>query len=254
MRARQARVVEARRLAPEVFSVWLKEPTLARLARPGQFLNVAVGDCLAPILRRPVSVADVHSGRLRLVFRIRGSGTVWMSRARAGDTWDLLGPLGKPVTVPKKGDVLLCGGGVGIAPLLLLARSLCRRRQVVALLGARNRQELILVNDFRRLGVTVLAATDDGSAGFKGTAAELLENEVELRGKDTVVYACGPKPMLQNILARMPGLPVWGFVEERMGCGTGLCYCCALPAREGGYIRFCSEGPVVDLRRVKFDA
>jgi len=190
---------------------------------------------------------------LRLVFRVRGRGTDWMSRARAGDVWDLLGPLGRPALAPVAGRVLLCGGGVGIAPLLLLARSLSRNREVVALLGARSRRELILIPEFRRLGLRVRTATDNGDVGLRGTAADLLVGEVKDRCDRAVVYACGPKAMLADIMNRVSGLPVWGFVEERMGCGTGLCYCCALPANDGGYVRFCKEGPVVDLRRVRFD-
>ncbi|MEO0085337.1 MAG: dihydroorotate dehydrogenase electron transfer subunit [candidate division WOR-3 bacterium] len=254
MRPWQAKVINVRRLAPDIFSVWLREPGLARALRPGQFVNVAVGDSFEPVLRRPISVADTRAGRLRLVFRVRGTGTAWMSRARAGDVWNLLGPLGRPVQVPRTGDVLLCGGGVGIAPLLFLAKSARRGRKPVAILGARNRRELILLPEFRRSGVRVLAATDDGSMGFKGSAVDLLAREFRGRDKGFVAYACGPKPMLEDILERMPDLPVWGFVEERMGCGTGLCYCCALPAKDGGYVRFCKEGPVVDLRRVRFDA
>lgn len=253
MRPTAAKVVQVRRLAPEVFSVWLEEPKLARALRPGQFVNVAVGTGRDALLRRPISVADVRAGRLRLVFRVRGVGTGWMSRARSGDTWDVLGPLGRPAPVPGNSEVILCGGGVGIAPLLLLARSLHRSHRVTGLLGARNRRELILVSEFGRLGVKVKTATDNGGAGLRGTAADLLVQEVRGRAGEPVVYACGPGPMLQDIVRRLPGLPVWGFVEERLGCGTGLCYCCALPAKAGGYIRFCREGPVVDLRQVRFD-
>jgi len=250
MRPVKAEVVRVSRLAGDIFSVWLDQSGLARAVKPGQFVSVAVGAGPELVLRRPLSVADVVAGRLRLVFRVRGRGTDWMSRARVGDSWDVLGPLGRPAPLPKTGPVLLCGGGVGIAPLLFLARSLGRQGQVTAVLGARNRSELILVSEFRGLGVRVKAATDNGEVGLRGTAADLLASEVGKREGEFVIYACGPKPMLLDIVRRLPGVPVWGFVEERMGCGTGLGYCCALPQKGGGYIRFCQEGPVVDLRQV----
>jgi len=250
VRSVRAPVVANRELAPGLFSLWAEHARTARDARPGQFLNVKVSDGPDPVLRRPISVADVEKDRLRLVFRAVGRGTGLLGRLKPGDEVDVLGPLGRPVRVPVKRNAIVCGGGVGIAPLLLLARYLRRANRVTVLLGARSREELILDREFRRLGTNLEFATDDGSFGHRGPVTELLGPALE-KSDNPIVYACGPRPMLRELVARAGDVPVWGFVEERMGCGTGICYCCAVKRRTGGYVRFCQEGPVVKLNDIE---
>jgi dihydroorotate dehydrogenase electron transfer subunit len=270
-------------LCAGVFSIWLEAPGIARVIQPGQFLNVKVSNGVDPLLRRPISVADVEGKRVRLVFRKVGRGTALLSHVRAGDELDVLGPLGRPAPELRGKDVLLCGGGIGTAPLLFLARRLKRANRLEVCVGARTKAELLLLKEFRGLGAPVKIATDDGSAGYKGMVTELAEDRVKGPGDPTchperakrvegslrrdsstplrssrndtgrqqpVVFACGPRPMLADLVKRLDPIPVWGFVEERMGCGTGICYCCALPKKGGGHVRFCEEGPVVRLNEV----
>jgi dihydroorotate dehydrogenase electron transfer subunit len=260
-------VVQARELCAGVFSLWLEEPGIAHRVQPGQFLNVKVPNGLDPLLRRPISVCDVEPNRVRLVFRVVGRGTARLARVRAGDELDVLGPLGRPAPKLHHKDVLLCGGGIGAVPLLFLARRLKRANRLRAVIGARTKAELLLTREFRALGLPVSLATDDGSAGHKGTVTELAEvrckksdercqrsrvqgPKSKVDGLPSVVFACGPRPMLADLVRRLDPVPVWGFVEERMGCGTGICYCCALPKKGGGHVRFCEEGPVVRLNEV----
>jgi len=262
MRPTRCPVTRARELCAGVFSLWLEAPDIAHRVRPGQFLSVKVSGGPDPLLRRPISVCDVERNRVRLVFRVVGRGTAMLSHVRAGDKLDVLGPLGRPAPKLHHKDVLLCGGGIGIAPLLFLARQLKGTSRMRVVLGARTRSGLLLFREFRSLGTPVAVATDDGSAGFHGLVTELAE--VECRGQESgvqspksmvhglpsVVFACGPRPMLADLVKRLDPIPVWGFVEERMGCGTGICYCCALPKKGGGHVRFCEEGPVVRLNEV----
>ncbi|MBM3332646.1 dihydroorotate dehydrogenase electron transfer subunit [candidate division WOR-3 bacterium] len=254
-------VVQARGLCAGVFSLWLEAPEIARRVSPGQFLNVRVSDGVDPLLRRPISVCDVERSRVRLLFRVVGRGTALLGRVRAGDELDVLGPLGRPAPEPHRKEILLCGGGIGTAPLLLLARRLKRNNRLRVLLGARAKDELLLAKEFRALGLPVSLATDDGSAGFHGMVTELAETQCKVQSggrrsaasrQPSVVFACGPRPMLADLVKRLDPIPVWGFVEERMGCGTGICYCCALPKKGGGHIRFCEQGPVVRLNEVVF--
>jgi dihydroorotate dehydrogenase electron transfer subunit len=244
----------------------LKAPDIARAVQPGQFLNVRVSSGVDPLLRRPISVCDVRPTDVRLVFKVVGRGTGLLSRVRIGDTLDVLGPLGKPAPAVCKQDVLLCGGGIGAAPLLHLARRLRPENRVRVILGARDKSQLILPGEFRSLRVPVSVATDNGSAGFHGTVAALAESEVKGQGpkvkrqatgrrsaaggQPSAVFACGPAAMLAALARRLDPIPVWGFIEDRMGCGTGVCYCCALLKRGGGHVRFCEEGPVVLLNEV----
>ena len=252
-------VVQARELCAGVSSLWLEAPETTRRVKPGQFLNVRVSNGLDPLLRRPISVCDVERSRVRLVFRVVGRGTAMLARVRAGDELDVLGPLGRPAPEMRHKDITLCGGGIGTAPLLFLARRISRANRVQVVLGARTKSELLLVREFRSLGVPVSLATDDGSVGHQGMVTELAEAAVRRNTSDTrhstidnpqssgAVFACGPRPMLADLVKRLDPIPVFGFVEERMGCGTGICYCCALPKKGGGHVRFCEEGPVVRL-------
>jgi dihydroorotate dehydrogenase electron transfer subunit len=259
MRPTRCPVTQARELCAGVFSLWLEAPDIAQRVRPGQFLNVKVSSGPDPVLRRPISICDVERNRVRLVFRAVGRGTVLLGRARAGDELDVLGPLGRPAPELHHKDILLCGGGIGTAPLLFLASRLKRANRLQVLLGARTKAELLLVKEFRALGAQVAIATDDGSAGFHGMVTELAETQCKVQNgggrsavsrQPSVVFACGPRPMLADLVKRLDPIPVWGFVEERMGCGTGICYCCALPKKGGGHVRFCEEGPVVRLNEV----
>ncbi len=237
-------------LAAGIFSFWIREPHLARRVRPGQFLNVKVSAGPDPLLRRPISVADVEQDRLRLVFQVKGRGTAALATLGQGSELDVLGPLGKPAPMFEGRDVFLVGGGVGAAPLLFLCRQSAHSNRVRVFLGARTRKQLILVRDFRALEVPVRVATDDGSLGYAGPVTELAEPGIK-KISQPVVFACGPRPMLADLVRRVDPVSVWGFVEERMGCGTGICYCCALPKKGGGFVRFCEQGPVVQLNEVE---
>ena len=259
MRPTRCPVFRSRELCEGVLSLWLEAPDIARRVRPGQFLNVKVGSDVDPLLRRPISVCDVQRNRVRIVFRVVGRGTAILARTRTGDELDVLGPLGRPAPDLRSKNILLCGGGIGAAPLLLLGRRLAKKNRLQVALGARTKAELLLVRELRALGAPVALATDDGSVGYKGMVTELAETEcrsqksegrVQKGGGQNIVFACGPRPMLADLVRRLDPTTIWGFVEERMGCGTGICYCCALPKKGGGHVRFCEEGPVVRLNQV----
>lgn len=244
-----AEIESHRQLADGIYSLWVKAPRIARSVRPGNFLNVRVADGPDPVLRRPISVCDVKGWSVRLVYRVVGRGTRMLSRFQVGSEIDLLGPLGKPAPRPPEREVVICGGGIGIAPLLYLVRDLVGRRRLTVFLGAKNRSELILRREFSSLGLRPRLATDDGSTGHKGPVTEPVL-AAAAAARHAAVVACGPRPMLAELVRSLDPVPVWGFVEERLGCGSGICYCCALPKKSGGYIRFCQEGPVVRLNGV----
>ncbi|MEO0071667.1 MAG: dihydroorotate dehydrogenase electron transfer subunit [candidate division WOR-3 bacterium] len=252
-----AKVKKVRWLTPDIVSVWLFEPQMARRVKPGQFFGIMVPERRELPLRRPISIADVAE-EIRLVFKVVGKGTWRLSQTRPGDEWNILGPLGKPAPMVVNRDCILCGGGVGAAPLLFLAKYLIKRNRLRVFLGAKSARDLILINDFRRLGVNPDVITEDGSKGEKGVVTELVERAVKGPGSEerrpkVIVFACGPKEMLKDLKERITdGAEVWAFFEERMGCGTGICYTCAVPKNQGGYIRLCQEGPVLPLKEVAF--
>ncbi len=232
----EAPVAESRQAAPGYHELALAAPAVALQARPGQFLHVLCGrppggDGLDRYLRRPLSVfrVDRQAGTVAVLFRVRGEGTRWLAARRPGDLVSVLGPLGRGFPLPAgAGRVLLVGGGVGIPPLLFQAGELRRAGvPVEAFLGARSAAHLLAEDDFRRLGVPVAVATDDGSRGHRGLVTELVERALAGRPGATVC-ACGPLPMLRAVqrLAVRRNVPAYLSVEQTMACGVGACLGC----------------------------
>ncbi|MGQ9677976.1 MAG: dihydroorotate dehydrogenase electron transfer subunit [bacterium] len=245
-----SRVEKVERLAPDVVSVWVVARKVAEKIRPGQFIGVKVPERDDLVLRRPFSVADVSGKLLRVVFKVVGPGTEKLARSQKGDSWDIIGPLGKEAPLVQNRDVVVCAGGVGAAPLFYLTRTLLRmRNKVTVVLGARRRSDLILNSEFRELVGKVLVSTEDGGRGFKGQVTSLLERVVTNIEKP-VVYACGPESMLKALSRLSEKVLIWAFLEGRIGCGFGVCYGCAVEKRGGGYLRLCKDGPVLRLDEV----
>ncbi|MDR3310693.1 MAG: dihydroorotate dehydrogenase electron transfer subunit [Oscillospiraceae bacterium] len=220
--------------------------------KPGQFVHIKCAeDGGARILRRPVSVCDFFGGgdgaepELTVVFEVRGGGTKWLSERREDDELDVLGALGSGFP-EVSGDILLAGGGLGIAPLLYAAQRAGTRAEAV--LGFRSKERIILTGDFERLARRVEIATDDGSYGHGGTVAEPVRAALAERPFGAV-FACGPRPMLRAVaeIAEERGVPCFVSLEERMACGVGACLGCAvkLKTADGEAVkRVCRDGPV----------
>ena len=247
-------VISNRALTKTHFELCLDAPAIANAAVPGQFVHVACGH--SHLLRRPISICETKDGFLRLVFEVRGEGTEWLSRRKAGDVLDILGPLGKgtfPLFENDPRPVLLVGGGVGVPPLLSVARA----RPAHVVLGYRNEAAMILYRDFLASSDTVMIATDDGSVGTHGTVAEPVRRLLE-QNDYAGVLACGPKPMLRAVcdLAKEKDVPCYVSMEERMGCGVGACLVCVCKTKheDGEHnSRVCMDGPVFPAEKVVWE-
>jgi len=203
------------------------------------------------MLPRPFSIyrADSVTGELDLLIEIKGKGTGLLAKTGTGAALELLGPLGKGFPVPPAGS-LLVAGGAGIAPLAFLAASADVPRTL--LYCAQTASRLVCPHaDLDFPGLSIIEATDDGSRGEMGTAADLLLNRIE--GAEAV-FACGPRPMLAAVkeICLQAGIKAWFSLEERMACGIGACLGCAV-ATTGGYKRVCRDGPVFSAEEVIFD-
>lgn len=241
-------------------------PGMAELTRPGHFVAVQVGGPeSAMLLRRAFAIYDVkergvYGGTVTFVFAVHGKGTAWLSRQRAGDRLDVVGPLGKPFRLPKDPvTATLVGGGYGTAPLLPLAVALRERGcRVDFVLGAGSADRLFGTLDAKRIGQTLAITTDDGSVGVRGRVSDVLPEVLDRTGSD-VVYACGPMAMLRSVTdqAAAMGLTAQVAVEESMACGIGVCMTCVLPVvGDDGLtrmVRSCVEGPVFLGDRVRWD-
>ncbi|OPZ58356.1 MAG: Dihydroorotate dehydrogenase B (NAD(+)), electron transfer subunit [Deltaproteobacteria bacterium ADurb.Bin510] len=214
--------------------------------RPGQFVMLKVSNSLEPFLRRPFGILSAGAGRVELYYKVKGGGTQAMSRLCPGSQVGLLGPLGNGFA-PCAPDVqpLMVAGGTGLPPILALAAALERG---TLLLGARDRQEMPLAERVQAIaGVHSVFATEDGSLGHRGLVTELMRRELAGQAGPVMVYACGPLAMLKAVaaLAAEYGAACQVSLEERMGCGFGVCAGCAVGTTEG-IRRVCKEGPVFD--------
>lgn len=256
--------VLARRREGAYWLLSLAAPAIAERARPGQFVNIAV-EGPGTLLRRPFSIARVSkqgiaAGTIEVVFDAHGPGTEWLTHVDLHDVIDVVGPLGTPFPLPqRKVSCLLIGGGYGAAPLFFLADELTRKGlRVDMIIGAGSQDRIPNAIEAKRITASVTFTTDDGSYGTHGRVTDVLDDVVERCGSG-VVYACGPNPMLRAVSERCEALdlPVQVAVEEKMGCGIGVCFTCVLPisTRSGDITmkRACVEGPVFNGARIAWE-
>lgn len=245
-----AQVISQERIAQGIYSMWIKTEAAAE-AKPGQFISMYTNDG-SKLLPRPISICEIDKENvsLRVVYRVTGenTGTEEFSRLNAGDTIPVIGPLGNGFPTEKAAGkrVFLMGGGIGVPPILELARQMeCEKKQIVA--GYRD-AETFLREEFEQNG-EVYISTEDGSVGTKGNVMDAVqENALEA----DIIYACGPTPMLRAIkaYAEEKGIECYISLEERMACGIGACLACVCQSKEKDHHsnvhnkRICKDGPV----------
>jgi len=247
-----AAVLSQEQLDDQIYSLWIEAGRIAEIARPGQFLNLYCRS-EARLLPRPISLCEIDpaSGRLRLVYRTAGAGTREFSSLKTGDRIDILGPLGNGFPTEHQGRALIIGGGIGVPPLLELARQLPGEKTLV--MGYRSRP--YLKEELSAAGPLCIAS-EDGSNGVRGNVMDAVR-EYQLQA-DTV-YACGPLPMLRAVKSwsEERGITAWISLEERMACGIGACLGCVCRTKKKDEhsqvhnARVCREGPVFPASEVE---
>lgn len=250
----EALVVRQECLAKDIYSMWIEAGEIAENAGAGQFLSLYTKDS-SHLLPRPISICEIdrEAGQVRIVYRVAGFGTEEFSRYKEGDSVTVFGPLGNgfPVEGSRGKRAFLIGGGIGIPPMLQLAKELDCEKQIV--LGYRD--ELFLNQELEAHG-SVFVATEDGSAGVRGNVMDVIR-ERGLMGD--VIYACGPLPMLRAVKAYAAehGMMCWVSLEERMACGVGACLGCVCQSKEvdsHSFVknkRVCKDGPVFAAEEVE---
>ena len=229
--------------ARDTYRIVLRSDSLVTAAS-GQFVDLALPGYY---LRRPISISDCRPDAVVLYYKVVGEGTRVLSRMAPGTALELLLPLGNGFHPEKcAADALLIGGGLGVAPLYLLAKELLAQgKQPTAVLGFNKADEICLADEFRALGVPVLISTMDGSVGTKGFVTDAIAAN---RPAFDRYYACGPLPMLKAVCKSLDA-PGEVSLEERMGCGAGFCYGCTIQTANGPR-RVCAAGPVFDKEEV----
>lgn len=246
----KSRIISQEKIAGDVYSMWLDSEQITEHAKPGQFISVFSRDG-SRLLPRPISICEVNKEKkaLRIVYRVVGKGTDEFSGLGEGDQIEIMGPLGNgfPLDRMEEGEgrkAFLIGGGIGIPPMVQLAKELKGEKQ--AIVGYRD--ELFLTGELNTYA-EVYIATEDGSAGTKGNVLDAIkENGLTA----DVIYACGPTPMLRALksYAEENGIECWLSLEERMACGIGACLACVCQSKELDEHsqvhnkRICKDGPV----------
>lgn len=246
-------------LSKDLYEIEFIAPKMAEECSAGQFLQVQLSENYDPMLRRPLSIYDVDSslGSISLLYKVVGRGTEMISKLKPKEFIDVMGPLGKGFSISTESKkCLLVGGGVGIAPLIYLARVLKENhKEVIILHGADNRKQLVSTEKMRSMGVDYYFATDDGSSGFKGYISDLMREKIAPEGID-FIYTCGPEIMMSEVAKYANEYGIEGEVslEEHMACGVGACLGCArkLKKDDQAYIKVCKDGPVFNIKDVEF--
>lgn len=269
MKATYAEVIENERVYGATHLMWFRAPELARGAHAGQFMMLRCSDDAAygngaahaddPLLPRPMSYHRLRAGagghEWAVLYDVVGRGTAWLARRTPGDLVYAWGPLGTGYKVGRGSrNLLLVGGGIGIAPLVWLAEdAVAQGRNVTLVIGARS-AEYVFPSSMLPQEVEVIVTTDDGSAGRQGFATGPFGELLEWCDQ---AFACGPTPMFRAMadIARRAKVrrSVQVLLEERMGCGTGICYGCAVEARVRGGTAMklvCKDGPRFEVRDV----
>lgn len=245
----KVKLVDKQELNHDVFKFSILSEKMAKEAVPGQFLEIKVSETLDPFLRRPISIynVDKQKGILEFIFMVKGKGTELLSKREIGEYIDIIGPLGgNGFNIKEYKNVAIIGGGIGIFPLYELAKNIKSSAKVNMYIGFRNKEFVVLEQEFKSVSHKFTLTTDDGSYAQDGFAINYLKQDYQ-KEKFDCIYACGPLPMLKAVqeFALQNNIPCQISLEEKMGCGIGTCMGCAVKlAGQDKYSRVCKEGPV----------
>lgn len=248
-----ASVISQEKIVEDIYSMWIKAQEVAQKAVPGQFISMYTNDG-GKLLPRPISICEINQeqGMLRVVYRVTGknTGTEQFSKLQSGDNIEIMGPLGNgfPLETGRDKKALLFGGGIGVPPMLELAKQLKSEYSTDCHLVMGYRSETFLTEEMEKAG-TLYIATEDGSIGTKGNVIDAVK---ERKLEADIIYACGPTPMLRAIkeYALENHIPCYISMEERMACGIGACLACVCKTKdvdEHSNVhnkRVCKDGPV----------
>ncbi len=262
MRNYKTIVLSNQEISPGYCRMRILAPGFGATARSGQFIMFRVQRSLPPLLRRPFGIFRTGSlppdceGQppkeyVEILYKVVGEGTSLMRRLHEGDRVEVLGPLGRGFDEGPSGEEkILVGGGIGLVPLYMLARSLVGASPVRLLMGGRTRDDILAVTEFERLGVQTYVSTDDGSLGEEGLVTEVLKRKLA-KYPGAGVYACGPMPMLEAVqkICAAHKVPLQVSLEALMACGVGACLGCVVKGKGHSeetprYLCTCKEGPV----------
>ena len=257
----KAKLLAKEELVSGIFKFSVQADEIVKTSKAGNFIEIRVNDDIEPFLRRPISIynVDKEKGILEFIFQEKGKGTKILSTKREGELIDIIGPLGYGTFKYSSFENLaIIGGGIGVFPLYELAKNAKNEnKNVNTYLGFRNKDLVVLEEEFKQVSNNLTITTDDGSYSQKGFAIDFLKKDIE-DGKIDSIYACGPLPMLKAVreLALEKNIPCQISLEEKMACGLGVCLGCAVKTAKSTekapeYWHVCKAGPVFQAKDVE---
>lgn len=250
------KIVSKAQLSENVFTAQIEAPLIAKARKPGQFVIISINNEYAERIPLTIAGADPDKGTIRLVWQRVGKTTAELSDLREGDEIaNVAGPLGQPTHIENFGLVVCVGGGIGNAPLLPIARALKQAgNKLISILGARNKELLILVDEFARISDELIVTTDDGSHGRKALVTEPLREICEADPKPAQVFVIGPAIMMKFCceVTKQLEVPTQVSLNTIMVDGTGMCGGCRIEFdNQPKFV--CVDGPEFDGHKVNFD-
>lgn len=257
----KAKLIKKVQLKPDIFKFLVYAPEIVKTSKPGHFVEIKVSDNTAPFLRRPISIynMDKEKGILEFIFQVKREGTTILSQKRENELIDITGPLGYGTfKYEKYTNLAVIGGGIGVFPLYELSKCAKEcKKNVNVYLGFRNKDLVVLEEEFKGVSDNLVITTDDGSYSKKGYAIDFLKNDAQ-SGKIDCIYACGPLPMLKAVqkYAIEENIPCQISLEQNMACGLGVCLGCAVKTSASSkenpeYWHVCKAGPVFNAKDVE---
>ena len=258
----KAKLIKKEELKKDIFKFSVKAKEITDIAKPGNFIEIRISDQVEPFLRRPISIYNIdrENGVLEFIFQVKGKGTEILSKREEGQDVDIIGPLGNGTfKFQDYKNIAVIGGGIGVFPLYELSKEAKEAgKNVNVYLGFRDKEFVVLENEFKKVCNKLILSTDNGTYGENGFAINFLKEDCRIKKPDCI-FSCGPLPMLRAVkeFAIQNDIPCQVSLEERMGCGIGVCVGCSVktaksPKDAPEYYGVCKLGPVFDAKEVDF--
>lgn len=250
------KIVAKRQLSKDIFTADIETPLISQAQKPGQFVIIGINNEYSERIPLTIADADPEKGTIRLIWQRVGKTTAELATLNTGDyIANIVGPLGRPTHIQKFGTVVCVGGGIGNAPLLPIAKALKKAgNKIIAVLGARTKERLILEDEFAAISDELFITTDDGSYGRKALVTEPLKEVCQRIPKPDQAFAIGPAIMMKSCcdVTKQFNIPTQVSLNTIMVDGTGMCGGCRIEF--DGQPKFvCVDGPEFDGHKVNFD-
>lgn len=245
-------IIKTNLIGTETYEIIFNNKEICENSKPGQFLILQRDEYSERI---PLTIVSCEEGTVRIIIKVVGRSSLEISKMKVGDSFkDVVGPLGNPSEIEKYGNIICIGGGVGAAPLLPVAKGLKDSgNNIISILGAADKNSLILEDEFKNISDDLYIATNDGSKGIKGFVTDILKKLLE-ENKPDVIWAIGPMIMMKEVtkLAVKYDVPCWVSLNPIMVDGTGMCGACRVQIKN--QIKFaCVDGPEFNGADVNWD-